>query len=47
MAVSLATDVPNDLSWGLFRGFRFSRGDDAAAQDEAQGHSSPVREAAP
>lgn len=26
LAVSLAADVPNDLSWGLFRGFRFSRG---------------------
>ena len=24
LAVSLATDVPNDLSWGLFRGFRIS-----------------------
>lgn len=31
LAVSLATDVPNDLSWGLFRGFRFSRGDQASA----------------
>ncbi|SMO97825.1 DUF6212 domain-containing protein [Paracoccus laeviglucosivorans] len=26
LAVSLAADVPNDLSWGLFRGFRISRG---------------------
>ncbi len=31
LAVSLAADVPNDLSWGLFRGFRFSRGDLAVA----------------
>lgn len=27
LAVSLSTDVPNDLSWGLFRGFRFGRFD--------------------
>jgi|GEM_PF-1606866 len=27
LAVSLSTDVPNDLSWGLFRGFRFARYD--------------------
>lgn len=26
LATSLATDVPNDFSWGLFRGFRVSRG---------------------
>ncbi len=26
LATSLATDVPNDLSWGLFRGFRISLG---------------------
>lgn len=25
LAVSLATDQPNDLSWGLFRGFRIAR----------------------
>lgn len=27
LAVSLATDRPNDLSWGLFRGFRIARRD--------------------
>ena len=25
LATSLATDTPNDFSWGLFRGFRFAR----------------------
>ena len=34
LAVSLATDVPNDLSWGLFRGFRFSRNDFAPRPHE-------------
>ncbi len=29
LAVSLAGDVPNDFSWGLFRGFRFSTGEAA------------------
>lgn len=33
LAVSLASDSPNDLSWGLFRGFRFARG---AAMAEAE-----------
>ncbi|MFT4012594.1 MAG: DUF6212 domain-containing protein [Paracoccus sp. (in: a-proteobacteria)] len=27
LAVSLASDMPNDMSWGLFRGFRISRRD--------------------
>lgn len=45
LATSLATDVPNDLSWRLFRGLRFSHGnrsascgasrDEAAAEDRA------------
>ena len=31
LAASLATDGPNDMSWGLFRGFRIaSRGGNAA-----------------
>lgn len=34
LAVSLAADVPNDLSWGLFRGFRVSRG---ASEEEERG----------
>ncbi|WJS86019.1 DUF6212 domain-containing protein [Paracoccus sp. TOH] len=41
LAASLATDMPNDLSWGLFRGFRFSRGATAAAAnrpDVARGY---------
>lgn len=42
LAVSLATDVPNDLSWGLFRGFRFSRGDDAPSQAAFQPDARPV-----
>lgn len=45
LATSLAGDVPNDFSWGLFRGFRFSRDrqsvsragsrHEAAAEEEA------------
>ncbi|ADO42967.1 DUF6212 domain-containing protein [Ketogulonicigenium vulgare] len=27
LAVSIAGDVPNDMSWGFFRGFRFATGD--------------------
>lgn len=46
LAASLATDAPNDFSWGLFRGFRFARGAQAASAAVARPDVAPRQRAA-